>query len=378
MANVVDKYFNKKKKEMLEYSKIINELLEYDNNQIWTNDSEFNNLMKQTLNNYVDNYYFDSMEDFSEYEEYLGALVKCDNKFKTILVCAINSIPDELKKGNYKISAYIIALIAYTSIALNRFTYPYNNYKVTITNIFTIVESMFKNIDFMKYKEDTKLRKELYTLIKKNDTSESKFFECLNSLNTDISKNVYKNVDTNGKYYKVKYKYNIPEFKNYRDRDVKKFFKRIEDDLNVLSYELCTISILKARMLNKDITILFPIELEFYKKETEINKLVKILENESIKKRIKLLVNYDDYTKNKEMVRILLNAGFELAIDFDNSSDVPYRTFNEIKLGLVPIEFIKSNESNMESWKENEVNFVIKSEINKEISELKMLGLEEN
>ena len=235
---------------------------------------------------------------------------------------------------------------------------------------------MFKNIDFVVYKDNSKLRKEMVNLIKKNGSCEDKFFEYLDSINSDVSKNVYESIDVENKYYRVKYEYQIPEFKNYRQRDVDKFFKRIEDDLNALSYELTTIAVLKSKLLNKDITFLFPAELEFYKKESEINKLLKVTSNEEIKNNIKLLINYDDYNKNKEMVRILINAGFDLALEFDSPSDVPYRTFNEIKTAVVPRDFMNVNKGNVDSWKENGINFVIKSEIKEISSELEMLGLE--
>ncbi len=335
MANIVDKYFNKKKKDLYEYSKMINTLLEYKNDQIWANDSEFNEYIKKIVNKYVEMYYFTSIEDFTNYKEYLGALVKCDDRFKTILVCAVDSIDEERKQGNYKVSAYIASLIVYTAVALNRFTYPYHNYKINITNVFSIIDAMFKNIDFVVYKDSSKLRKELVGIIKENAISEDKFFKNLDSINTDNSKNIYESIDLENKYYKVNYKYEIPEFKNYRQKDANKFFKRIKDDLNVLSYELTTISALKSKLLNKDITFLFPTDLEFYKKESEINKLVKVISNEEIKNKIKLLVNYDDYNKNREVIRILKNVGFELALIFDSSVDVPYKTFNEIKLAIV-------------------------------------------
>ena len=376
MANVVDKYFNKKKKDIFEYSKMINALLEYKNDQIWNTDSEFNEYIKKIIDRYVEMYYFKSIDDFSNYEEYLGALVKCDDRFKTVLVCAVDSISEEDKQGNYKVSTYIASLIVYTALALNRFTYPYHNYKINITNVFSIIDAMFKDIDFVVYNDSSKLRKEMVAAIKKNGGCEDKFFEYLDSLNNENSRNVYECIDDENKYYKVNYKYQIPEFKNYRQRDVSKFFKRIADDLNVLSYELTTISVLKSKLLNRDITFLFPANLEFYKKESEINKLVKVISNEEIKKSIKLLVNYDDYTKNKEMVRILLNAGFELALIFDSAEDVPYRTFNEIKFAVVPREFMVVNKGNMDSWNDNEITFVTKGEIIKEYSELEILGLE--
>lgn len=377
MASIVDKYLNKKKKELYEYSKEVNNLLEYNKSQIWSNDSEFNSLVKSTIDKYVDSYYFKPMTEFDGYSDYFGALVKCDNRFKTVLVCAIDSVIDEKNKEDNKVSYYIVSLIVYTAIALNRFTYPYNNYKIIITNVFTIIDAMFKNIDFMRYKDSSKLRKELTASIKGNALSESRFFESLNALNNDVSGNMYETVDFEGKYYTVKYKYKIPELNNYRQRDVDKYFKRISDDLNSLSYELATITILKSKMLNKDITLLFPADLEFYRKESEINKLSKVISNEGIKNSVKLLVEYDDYVKNKEVIRILANAGFEMALNFDNAADVPYRTFNEIKTAIVNMDFINKNKGNMESWKASGVNFVIKSDVRNELSELRILGLEE-
>ena len=377
MANIIDKYFNKKKKEIYDYSRIINSLLEYNKDQIWSNDSEFNELTKSSINRYVDEYFFKSMDSFEDYTEYLGALIKCDDRFKTILVCTIDSIPEEKRIGNYKVSAYIVSLIIYTAVAINRFTYPYGRYKINVSNVYKIMDMMFKNIDFIDYKDNVKIKRELVLTLKKNAVNEKKFFEALNSLNTDTSKNMYEAVSLDNKYFKVNYKYKIEEFDKYRTKDVRKFFKRIEDDLNALSYELAALTILKAKTLNKDINLLFPASLDFYRKEAEINKLVKVTNNECIKNKIRLLVDYEDYYKNKEVVRIITNAGFELALDFNMNSDVPYRTFNEIKLALVPQEFLKTNKGNIDSWKESGVTFVIKSEVSNEISEMKLLGLEE-
>lgn len=377
MANIIDKYFNKKKKEIYDYSRIIDSLLEYNKEQIWSNDSEFNELIKLSINKYVDEYFFKSMDSFEDYADYLGALIKCDDRFKTILVCTIDSIPEEKRIGNYKVSAYILSLIIYTSVAINRFTYPYGKYKINVTNVYKIMDMMFRNIDFINYKDNIKIKRELVLTLKKNAVNEKKFFEALNSLNTDTSKNMYQVVSLDNVYFKVDYKYKIDEFNKYRTKDVRKYFKRIEDDLNALSYELATLTVLKANMLNKDINLLFPASLDFYRKEIEINKLAKVTSNECIKNKIKLLIDYDDYYKNKEVIRFLINAGFGLALDFNINTDVAYRTFNEIKVALVTQEFLKANKSNVDSWKESGVAFIIKSEVNNEISEMKLLGLEE-
>lgn len=378
MANIVDKYFNRKKKQIFDYSKLINNYLTYDNNQIWNINSsiDFNELIKKIISIYIDNYYFKSINDFEKYNEYLGDLIKCDNKFKTILVCSFNSISEEFKIGNYKISLYILSIIIYTSIVLDRFTYPYNNYKINTKNILSIVDPMFKNISFVKYNFNSKINKDITSLIRKNDNLESRFFTFLNSLNTDTSKNLYESINNQNKYYKISYKYNIPELREYRPKDVKKYMKRIADDLNCISYELATVAALKSRKLGKDIYLLFPINLEFYEKESEIKKLFKITSNQGIKNIIKFYVDYDDYKKYTGIVRILSNSGFEVVINIEDNREVPYGVFNEIKLAFITNEFLEKNKRNLEAWKNNGVEFVIK-EISDSINELQMLGLEE-
>ena len=376
MANIVDKYFGKKKKQIYEYCKSVNEFLIYDKNQIWKTTSELNEFLKDIISSYVDKYYFDNIENFEGYDELFGSLIKCDDKFKTIIVCTDNIIPKELKIDNYQTSIYTISLLIYTGIVLDRFTYPYNNYKINIKNVYSIIKSMFNSVSFIKFKENSKNIKLLTSLIKKNDNLESKFYKSLDELNTEVSSNLYESVDLEKKYYKTTYKYNISGLDGYRTRDVEKQMKRIYDDLNCLSYELTTTAALKSRMLNKDITILFPVKLEFYQKESEINKLFRVISNECIKSIIKFYVEYEDFKKNASMVRILSNAGFKIVLNFENTKEVPYGTFSEIKIATINNDFLEVNKGNIESWKNNGVEFVIK-EKGTEVSELEMLGLKE-
>ncbi len=378
MANLVDKYLNKKKKQIYEYCKLINELLSYDSNQIWKTPNELNDILKDVISMYVDKYYFKTLENFDEYNEYLGPLIKCDNRFKTILVCSIESIPKELRIENYKISSYIMTLIVYTGVILDRFTYPYNNYKVTTKNISSIISPMFNSVTFVKYNEDSKNIREITSLVKKNDNMEKKFFDSLNELNTKESRNEYIKIDGEGKFYKVDYKYEMPELNEYRTRDIEKYFRRIVDDLNLISYELATLTALKIKMLTKEITILFPVNLEFYSNEVEISKLSRIIENIEVKKIIKLYVNYSDYKKHSNVIRYLTNAGFSIALNFDDPIEVAYSLFSEIKVATVNKEFLELNKGNLVGWENIGTSLVEKSiNINESISELQMLGLKE-
>lgn len=378
MANIVDKYFNKKKKQIFDYCKSVNEFLSYDNNQIWKTEPELNEFLKNTISVYVDKYYFKSLEDFKDYDEFIGPLIKSDDRFKTILVCALENIPNNLRVGNFKISLYILTLIIYTSIVLDRFTYAYSNYKVNLTNVESIVEPMFNGVTFIKYEENHKKMKMLTNDIKKNDFLEKDFIDSLGELNSEVSKNLYEPIDKDNKYYKIIYKYDIPELKEFRKRDIEKYFKRIKDDLNCISYELATLAALKIKLLNKDITLLFPVSLSFYANEIELNKLIRIMSNAEVKKIIKLYANYDDYKKYPGVMRILSNAGFEVVINFEDSLEIPYGTFNEIKEVSINNDFGNFNKNNFNSWKESGIKFIEKTMVvNKSVEELAMLGLRE-
>ncbi len=378
MANLVDKYLNKKKKQIYDYSKLINSFLSYHNSQIWTSPNELNDLLKDSISIYVDEYYFKSLDVFDEYSEYFTSLIKSDNRFKTVMISSIKAIPSELKNEYYKTSLYIISIIVYTSVILNRFTYPYNNYKINIKNIDSIISPMFKHIAFIKYNFNNKITKEIVSLIKKNNSIESRFIKALDELNIKESRNEYKQIDKNGKFYEAVYKYEIPELKEYRSRDVEKYFKRIMDDLNSISYELATTAALKIKLLNKDLTILFPIDLEFYSNEIEISKLSRIIQNKEIKDVIKLYIRYDDYKKHSNIVRLLSKFEFKVALNFEESIEVPYETFEKIKLAIIDKNFINVNKNNMNSWIQRDVLFVEKS-INtiESINELKMLEFKE-
>ena len=378
MANIVDKYFIKKKKQIFDYCKSVNEFLLYDNNQVWKTDSELNEFLKNTISSYVDKYYFTPLEEFEEYSEFIGPLIKSDNRFKTILVCALENIPNNLRIGNFKISLYIMTLIIYTSVVLDRFTYAYNNYKVNLTNVESIVEPMFNGVSFIKFNPDHKKMKMLTNDIKKNDFIEKDFIDSIGDLNSEVSKNLYEAIDNENKYYKVIYKYDIPELKDFRKRDIEKYFKRIKDDLNCISYELSTLSALKIKMLNKDINILFPVSLEFYQNEIELNKLVKIMGNAEVKSIIKLYASYDDYKKNPGIIRLLTNAGFGIVINFEDSLEVPYGTFNEIKEVTINHDFEDFNKGNINSWRESGTKFIQKTMVaTKPVEELEMLGIRE-
>ena len=162
MTNIVDKYLNKKKKDLLEYSKLLYELIEFSGKEeIFENISSFSELAKASINNYVDKYFYYLVEDFSAYDDYLGSLKKCDNKFKTVLVSTIDSIEDELSNKNNKIPVYIVSLIIYISVMLNRFTYPYIKYKINVKNISTIIDIITKDVSFVNVNQDADIKKEL-------------------------------------------------------------------------------------------------------------------------------------------------------------------------------------------------------------------------
>lgn len=376
MANVVNKYFAKKKKQIYDYCKLISKMLIYENNQIWQTQSEMNELLKESISVYINKHYFKPLNNFEGYEAYFKPLIRCDDKFKTILVCNIENIPDEIKNSRALPSIYVLSLLIYTSVILNEFTHPYNDYKVNTKNVKNVITSMFASVSFAKYEENSSVIREIVSLLKKNQNLEKRIFESFDSLNSDISGNVFEPIDSKFEFYKIIYKYDIPELEEYRARDVKKYLKKIADDLGCISYELSTISALKAKMLSKDINLLFPIDAAVYTKESEINKLLKIVSCQEIRKSIKFYLNYEDFKKNNEIIRAINSSGIEMVYDMKGDAEVPYAAFNTIKAALIDSLFLEKNKRNSELWENDGVKFIERKR-NESVSEFVMLGLEE-
>ena len=58
--NVIDKYVEKKKKDLFEYTKILEEIIKVEDNKLWKNKEEFKGLAKGVIEKYANTYYFEN------------------------------------------------------------------------------------------------------------------------------------------------------------------------------------------------------------------------------------------------------------------------------------------------------------------------------
>ena len=58
--NVIDKYVEKKKKDLFEYAKILEKIICIEDNKLWKNKEEFKSLVKAVIEKYASVYYFEN------------------------------------------------------------------------------------------------------------------------------------------------------------------------------------------------------------------------------------------------------------------------------------------------------------------------------
>lgn len=374
MGNLVDKYLAKKSKNIFTYSKSVKDMISFEN-PVWSKETEFNECLKNTINMYIKNYYFKPLDNFDDFSKFFGPTIKCDNKFKTVFSCVYENF-DFDNKDAQKESLYLITLVTYIGIILDKFTYPYKNYLITMETVEAIIKPMFDHVSFASYKPNDKALKELSRFIRKNSVNEKKFFEAIGLLNSDNSRNEYQSIDENDGYYKILYKYKIDSVEDYSERELRHSFSKISNGVKVISFELMTLTALKLLILEKDIGLLYPVDLLFYDKDSELNKLIKITENKSILDKIYILVNYEDYKKNRDILKKIKNNGFNIAFNVEDAPKMPYMAFQDSNLIFINKDFIKENEANFNTWKEIGIKFCIKK--NGDVkNEKSLLGLEE-
>ena len=118
--SVIDKYVEKKKKDILEYSKVLESLITLEDNKMWNNKTEFAVNCKEIIALYANTYYFLNNVHRDNPIDYLNDNI--NNVLKSIIeYCkktSKESMLRELKNETFLLSV-IISTACYLDIATN-------------------------------------------------------------------------------------------------------------------------------------------------------------------------------------------------------------------------------------------------------------------
>ena len=353
MSNIViDKYLTKKKKDLVEYAKILESIITIKDNLLWTTKQEFTQLASEVVEEYVKRFYFDNNIHRDNPMEYSNDNINFVLK-SFIEYCRLNDKTNILqeKKNETFLLSVIICAACYADISSNAVDGDYQDTK----NKFKYLLQYFQKTDILKIKIDKTVINNLFTKIKNNISKEDKFLKALFMENAFNEYWVYTKEPT---YYMTSFYYKVDGLENYDATMVKSINQGYKDKYLNMSYELLGVEILKELITNNDMKkYLLPITSTALRKDAILN----CLDDDIIKNYFRILINYDDIKDYKESIAKLEARGFKFVYEFLGNEEVSANTFLRNMDVIITEEFKRKNEDKMYSWKNQGINFIIKN-----------------
>ena len=373
MNDIIDKYIISSKENLNIILINLENNIEFTNNNIWKNNTEFKDIIKSITNIYFEKYFLYCKNDFSKIDKFIKFNNKINRKLKTILL----SIIDYYENNNilYKITNEedtILYLTVLYYLSLKLYEENFNNVdnpKKIEKYINNIIDN-FKDIKFKKEKDLVILIQNIKDILLKN----SEFNNNINKLSTNDSHNTFIKINDNDNYYKVLYEYEIDKLNNYNELDINIVNNKINifNILNGISYDLVYFTVFKLLKNGMNKKILFKITKEEILDDKILDYMIK--RNSVVVNNIKFLVDYNDIKDNFDMVNKIRDKNINIFVEVNDDIETNnYNMFMNLKNIIVPEEFLSKNEKYIEIWKDMNMNFIVKDLQNK-INEKELLG----
>lgn len=373
MNDIIDKYIISSKENLNIILINLENNIEFTNNNIWKNNTEFKDIIKSITNIYFEKYFLYCKNDFSKIDKFIKFNNKINRKLKTILL----SIIDYYENNNilYKITNEedtILYLTVLYYLSLKLYEENFNNVdnpKKMEKYINNIIDN-FKDIKFKKEKDLVILIQNIKDILLKN----SEFNNNINKLSTNDSHNTFIKINDIDNYYKVLYEYEIDKLNNYNELDINIVNNKINifNILNGISYDLVYFTVFKLLKNGMNKKILFKITKEEILDDKILDYMIK--RNNVVVNNIKFLVDYNDIKDNFDMVNKIRDKNINIFVEVNDAIETNnYNMFMNLKNIIVPEEFLSKNEKYIEIWKDMNMNFIVKDLQNK-INEKELLG----
>lgn len=351
-ASVIDKYLAKKKKDLVEYAKILETVITLEKNTLWTTKQEFTTIVKGIIEYYADHYYFDNnvhRENPVEYaNDNLNAVLK--SLIAYYQKTGQSGLMQTKKNETFLLSALICAA-CYADIATN-----------VVDGNFTETRGKFKYLlqylqktNILKIYINSKAINTLFDRIKQSVSKEEKFF---GSFQMENCYNEYHLVAKEPVYYLTSYFYQVEGLETFDKKMVKSINSEFKDKYLSISYDLLAIELLKELLSNNEVK-------RYFIKATDsaIRKpsVFAPLNDEILKEYFAILIDFEDSKAFKEEISTLEALGYHFVYDFKESGEISQNTFLRNMDILVHEELLKKNEEKLSTWKNQGINFILKS-----------------
>lgn len=373
MNDIIDKYIISSKDNLNIILINLENNIEFTNNNIWENSTEFKDIIKSITNIYFEKYFLYSKNDFSKIDKFIKFNNKINRKLKTILLSIIdyyenNNILDKIK--NEEDTILYLTVLYYLSLKLYEENFNNVDNPKKIEKYINNIIDNFKDIKFKKEKDLVILIQNIKDILLKN----TEFNNNINKLSTNDSHNTFIRINDNDNYYKVLYEYEIDKLNDYSELDINIVNNKINifNILNGISYDLVYFTVFKLLKNGMNKKILFKITKEEILDDKILDYMIK--RNHVVVNNIKFLVDYNDIKDNFDMVNKINDKNIDIFVEVNDGIETNnYNMFMNLKNIIVPEEFLSKNEKYIEIWKDMNMNFIIKDLQNK-INEKELLG----
>ena len=362
-SDIVVNYKNRKKRILLDYCKILEQIISLEKNSLWNNGKEFSIICRDILESFVDNNYFENNYNRDNPIEYLNA---CSN---AILINIVEyykkaQINDLNKKSETYLLSLILGTACYVDVVANIVDGDYGLLKRKFNELL----NHLKRTNFLQININDKVCiNRLNEKVKKNIADEKKFFECFDDLEVH---NKYHFINENLDYCLVNFVNNVPNVDKFDRTIVDRLYDLYRDKYLGISYDLLIILLLKENLLNKKVNT-YLVQLP----NVISNKQLKKLKEPVIRNYIKFLLPLEKFKEKQSVAEKLKSLGFKVIYYYNSNDGKVFEDKNNIEV-LCKGEFLDQNKDNITKWNSKGIEFV-KTNLGVEITEDSILGKKE-
>ena len=350
--SVVDKYVQKKQRDILDYARILESIVSIKDNKMWSNKKEFSNYAREVIDIYAQSYYFDNNINRN------NPILYSNDNINYVLKSFIayfnaNKMPEKVKE--WKNETFLLSVLICTACYVDFATNVVDGNFQDTKNKFKFLLNYFKKTNMLDVFDDKFLINSLFEKVKKNTNLDYRFIELLSGTN---ARNIYSIYCDKPLLYDFYFEYTIPdvEKKEYdiADKLVNDYLVKFKD----ISLELLCTEILVKLISNDEMGIYL------IKADDILNKkpaLLKRFNNKYYKDYIRLFINYEEDANYLQLTSEFTSYGGKVLYYYDGVDPVIDNFFTSDLDVLVSDEFMKNNQENIEKWEKNNVRFVIKN-----------------
>lgn len=352
--NLINEYYLKKKKNILEYAIITKKSIENTYQTLKKIQSEN---IYPIINQYIDDSDFSLERLQPQTIEFLNRNNITHYKFKNIVNYTILYINhDEIKNNIEQFSEEIILIskLLYLAFEMENKIDILLNEKVTYANVIrNILNENWKIYNEELTKQILKEEKVLKEKMKNNITANRNFFKQCKNENFYLTFNKYYTQDEETMYYS-KFHYQIKSLNKYKKADIEYQIekKNLESIFCIIEAEILSMVLLKlVARRQKDFTMIIEIPKQVVETEELLQEIIEKFSNYKVKSKICFMIDYKVAIKNKVALQKIKEKNIQIALN----------------------NYMQTNISKDRELFEQYINYIMLSRSNKEVETEELL-----